>query len=168
MPAEWVGKVVSIRVTADQIRIVADGQTLAEHARCFTYDQLICDPWHYLPVLEKKPGALRHGAPFQDGNLPEPTQQVRKRLLQQKQGDRALVDCLLLAREHGIEILEAACQWALDNGSVTGSMIQNEMRRLTQPSRPEPLNVSQHLRLNKEPQADYQRYDHLLGGRHVH
>jgi hypothetical protein len=20
-------------------------------------DQLICDPWHYLPVLERKPGA---------------------------------------------------------------------------------------------------------------
>lgn len=57
VPAEWVGKVVSIRVTAHHIRIVADHHTLAVHPRCFSYDQLICDPWHYLPVLEKKPGA---------------------------------------------------------------------------------------------------------------
>lgn len=168
VPAEWVGKVVSIRVTADQIRIVADGQTLAEHPRCFAYDQLICDPWHYLPVLEKKPGALRHGAPFQDWNLPQPIQQVRNRLLQQKQGDRAFVDCLLLAREHGIEALEAACELALETGSVTGSILQNEMRRLTEPARPKACNASQNLQLNTEPNANTQRYDHLLGVRHVH
>lgn len=30
VPAEWVGKVVSVRVTAHQIRIVADGQMIAE------------------------------------------------------------------------------------------------------------------------------------------
>lgn len=44
VPVEWVGKVVFIRVTAQQIRIVAEGQTIAEHAWCFSYDQLICNP----------------------------------------------------------------------------------------------------------------------------
>ncbi|MFQ5641996.1 MAG: IS21 family transposase [bacterium] len=168
VPAEWVGKVVSLRVTADQIGIVADGQTLAEHPRCFAYDQLICDPWHYLPVLEKKPGALRHGVPFQNWALPAAIQQARQRLLQQKQGDRAFVDCLLLAREHGIDVLEAACELVLETGSVTGSIIQNEMRRLTEPNRPQAVNASQNLRLKKEPQANTQRYDYLLGARYVH
>jgi hypothetical protein len=64
VPAEWANRVVSVRVTADRLRIVADSQIIAEHPRRLGRDQLICDPWHYLPIVEKKPGALRHGAPF--------------------------------------------------------------------------------------------------------
>lgn len=65
VPAELANKVVSVRLTADRVSVVADGQLITEHPRSFGRDNLICDPWHYLPVLEKKPGALRHGAPFQ-------------------------------------------------------------------------------------------------------
>jgi hypothetical protein len=31
---------------------------------------VIYDPWHYVPVLARKPGALRNGAPFKDWVLP--------------------------------------------------------------------------------------------------
>ncbi|MDP3415467.1 MAG: hypothetical protein Q8S40_05750 [Falsiroseomonas sp.] len=48
------------------MRIVADGTVIAEHARRFGRDILVCDPWHYLPVLELKPGALRNGVPFRE------------------------------------------------------------------------------------------------------
>jgi hypothetical protein len=60
--------------------------------------------------LLKKPGALRHGIPFQNWDLPEPIQQVRKQLLKQKQNDRAFVDCLLLAKDVGIDTFETACE----------------------------------------------------------
>jgi hypothetical protein len=50
-PAAWVGKVVSVRVTADRLRLVADGDIIAEHTRCFGRDKFIFNPWHYLPVL---------------------------------------------------------------------------------------------------------------------
>jgi hypothetical protein len=70
VPAQWANRVVSVRVTGDRIRMVAEGQLIAEHVRQFGRDQLICDPWHYLPILEKKPGALRHGAPFVSWDLP--------------------------------------------------------------------------------------------------
>ena len=58
VPAEWANRVVSVRVTADRLRIVADSQIIAEHPRRLGRDQLICDPWHYLPVLEKKTRGL--------------------------------------------------------------------------------------------------------------
>ena len=90
-PAAWVGKVVSVRVTADCLRLVADGDIIAEHARCFGRDKFIFNPWHYLPVLERKPGALRHGAPFQEWDLPVSIQVVRDRLMKQPKGDRAFV-----------------------------------------------------------------------------
>lgn len=168
MPAHWVGHVVSVRATALQIRVVADDQIIAEHPRCFQYDQLICNPWHYLPLLEKKPGALRHGVPFQNWTLPPAIQHVRNKLLQQAQGDRAFVECLLLAREQGLEVLEVACELALEMGVISASLIQNEMRRLTEPARLKEINAGQRLQLETEPQANYQRYDHLLGVRHAH
>ena len=51
---------------------------------------------------------------------------------------------------------------------ITGSLIQNEMRRLTEPSRLKELNAGHRLQLETEPQANTQRYDHLLGAHHVH
>ncbi|MFL1495519.1 Mu transposase domain-containing protein [Pseudomonas antarctica] len=96
VPAEWAGKAVSVRCSATEVRIVAAGQVIAEHLRRFGRDQLICDPWHYLPVLEKKPGALRNGAPFVEWDLPASIKHVRERLHKQPRGDRAFVEFLLL------------------------------------------------------------------------
>ena len=42
----------------------------ASIAARFGRDQTIYDPWHYVPVLARKPGALRNGAPFKDWVLP--------------------------------------------------------------------------------------------------
>ena len=168
VPAQWAGQVVSVRVTAHNLCVIAKGETIAAHQRSFLRDQLICNPWHYLPVLERKPGALRHGAPFQDWDLPESIQKVRAKLLQQDKGDRAFVDLLLLTREAGLDALEAACELALESGVVNGSIVQNEVRRLTEPVRPKTQNTSDNLQLTTEPQADCQRYDHLLGSHYVH
>lgn len=77
VPVEWVGKVVSVRITAQQIRIVAEGQTIAEHARCFSYDQLICNPWHLCPVgtiyrfWRKSPAPYATAHRFTTGSCPE-------------------------------------------------------------------------------------------------
>jgi len=168
VPAQWAGQVVSVRVTAHNLSVVAKGETIAAHQRSFLRDQLICNPWHYLPVLERKPGALRHGAPFQDWGLPESIQKVRAKLLQQDKGDRAFVDLLLLTREAGLDALEAACELALESGVVSGGTVQNEVRRLIEPTRPKTLNSCDNLKLTDEPQADCQRYDYLLESRHVH
>jgi len=46
VPAIWVGKVVSVRVDADSLRIVADGGVIAAHERCFGRDKFVFDPWH--------------------------------------------------------------------------------------------------------------------------
>ena len=168
VPARWVGQIVSVRVTAYSLSIVAGGETIAEHQRSFVRDEMVCNPWHYLSVLEKKPGALRHGIPFQEWDLPEPIQQVRKKLLQQDKGDKAFVDCLLLAKEVGIDAFEVACKLTLEAGVVTGSIVLNELRRLTEPDRPKALNACHDLQLTTEPQASFEYYDHLLGGHYVH
>jgi hypothetical protein len=173
VPAQWANTVVSVRLTAERVAMVSEGQVIAEHSRQFGRDRLICDPWHYLPVLEKKPGALRHGAPFQTWELAVPIKVVRDRLLKQDQGDRAFVDLLLMARslgEGGLETLEVACDLTLQEGVISAAVVLNEMRRLTDAAKPKslkelPLSTPT---LTVEPVVDCSRYDSLRSLRHVH
>jgi transposase len=167
VPATFAGRAVSVRSTATQVSVVADGTLIAQHARRFGRDQLVCNPWHYLPVLERKPGALRNGTPFRDWDLPQSIQRVRDRILKQPKGDRAFVELLLLARDAGLETLEVACELVLDGNVVTASVVMNEMRRLIAPSQPMMLNVPDMLKLQLEPLADCGRYDHLREVSHV-
>ena len=136
VPAEFAGQRVSLRAWADRIGVVADGRVVAEHARCFSRERLLLDPWHYLSVLEKKPGALRHGAPFQHWELPAPLAAVKARLMQTPQGDRAFVEILLALQEHGMERVSVACELALEHRTVTAPVILNHVHRLASPIRP--------------------------------
>jgi len=152
---------------------VAEGQVIADHPRHFGRDQLICDPWHYLPVLEKKPGALRHGAPFVTWDLPVSITVVRDRVLKQPKGDRAFVELLMMARDlgdNGLDALEVACDLTLQTGIVSAAIVLNEMRRLTEAARPVALTEtgSSTPTLTIEPMADCSRYDSLRSLSHVH
>src|SRR3954470_16763461 len=82
-----VGRPVEIQAYADRIVIRQDGMMVAEHVRCFGRGETIYDPWHYVPVLARKPGALRNGAPFQDWVLPSAMERVRRRLKTVHDGD---------------------------------------------------------------------------------
>ena len=70
----------SRRVYADRTIVLLDDEMVADHPRRFGRDQVVYDPWHYLPVLTRKPGALRNGAPFKDWDLPAPLSSVRAKL----------------------------------------------------------------------------------------
>jgi hypothetical protein len=65
--ARAAGRMVLVRSHAERIVVLLDETVVADHARSFRRDQIIYDPWHYLPVLVRKPGALRNGAPPERG-----------------------------------------------------------------------------------------------------
>lgn len=162
VPARLAGQRVSLRATADRIRVVAEGQEVANHARSFVRETLVLDPWHYLPVLERKPGALRNGAPFVAWALPQPIAAVKERLLKQPKGDRAVVEILLAMRDHGTGVVETACALALESDAVTAPVILNHVHRLLAPVRLQlVVNVPGTLKLAEEPLADCRRYDGL-------
>jgi hypothetical protein len=112
VPSDWAGQRVSLRAYADRLAIVAEGREVAHPRRSLARDTLVLDPWHYLPVLERKPGALRNGAPFRDWELPSPIAAVRDPLMKQPQGDRAFVEVLLALRTHGAAPVTSACALA--------------------------------------------------------
>jgi hypothetical protein len=49
-------RAAQMRVYAERIVVWCDGEIVAEHRRRFGRGQTAYDPWHYLPVLARKPG----------------------------------------------------------------------------------------------------------------
>jgi transposase len=166
VPAEYAGQRVSLRATAEQIVVAAEGKQIAIHTRSFARDRQILDPWHYLPLLERKPGALRNGAPFVHWELPPPIAAVKAHLMKQPKGDRAFVEILLALREHGSELLTVACALALEHHTLSAAVVLNHVHRLKAPLPVAPVQVPEHLSLVHEPQADCARYDQLRGYGH--
>ena len=58
---------MEVRARTERIKLRQHGRIVGEHPRVVGRGQTVYDPRHYAPVLARKPGALRHGAPFQDG-----------------------------------------------------------------------------------------------------
>jgi hypothetical protein len=89
--ARAAGRMVLVRSHAERIVVLFEDEVVADHCRQFRHDRIIYDPWHYLPVLVRKPGALRNGAPFKDWDLPPALAQVRAKLKSHADGDRQFV-----------------------------------------------------------------------------
>lgn len=112
--ARAAGRMVLVRSYAERIVVLFDGEVVAEHPRQFRREQIIYDPWHYLPVLVKKPGALCNGALFKEWVLPPALARVRARLKSHADGDRQFVKVLGAVLDHGLAVVEAACAEALE------------------------------------------------------
>jgi hypothetical protein len=129
------GKVAAVRGYANRIVVVAEGCVVAEHAREFGRDKVVYNPWHYVPALARKPGALRNGAPFRDWDLPAPLAQVRSRLSKVPGGDRQFVEILAAGATDGLEKVTVACELALEAGAISSDYVLNAISRLKAPPR---------------------------------
>jgi len=158
----WANKTVSVRAYADRIVIVADGQRVGEHPRSFARERTFFDPWHYVPALAHKPGALRNGAPFKDWSLPSPIRSLRDHLLAKPGGDRQFVTVLNALRSDGEEAVTVACELALEAGTPTADYVLNVLNRLKPQPPKVPVATPASLRLKEEPRADVARYNALL------
>jgi Integrase core domain len=159
--ASAVGRPVDIHAYADRIVIRQDGRTVAEHRRCYGRGETIYDPWHYVPVLARKPGALRNGAPFKDWVLPAALDRVRRKLAGSNDGDRQMVKILAAVLTDGLAAVEAACVQALAEGVHSADVVINILARQRDPSPLEPIPTPASLRLLHAPTADCARYDQL-------
>jgi hypothetical protein len=159
--ASAVGRPVEIRAYADRVELRQDGRPVGQHVRCFGRDQTIFDPWHYVPVLARKPGALRNGAPFKDWVLPANLERVRRKLAGTADGDRQMVDILTTVLSDGLAAVEAACAEALSQGVHSAAVILNILARRREPAAAVTIMTPDALRLRHAPEADCARYDRL-------
>jgi transposase len=132
VPCEYAGKVVSVRIFAERVVIAVDGKSVAEHERGFEKKRYILDPLHYIPLLERKPGALRNGRPFVEWELPAPIRKVWETLRRYPDWDHQMSDILSSLPTYGLEALVVACETALEEKAVSSGVILNYLARLTE------------------------------------
>jgi len=138
-----------------------DGAIVGEHARRFGRGETIYDPWHYVPVLARKPGALRNGAPFKDWLLPASLERIRRKLNGSDDGDRQMVKVLSAVLTDGLATVEAACAEALADGVHSADVVLNILARRRDPGPAATILTPDALRLQHAPIADCARYDRL-------
>jgi len=159
--ASAVGRPVEVHAYADRLVIRQDGRVVAEHPRSFGRGEAIYDPWHYVPVLARKPGALRNGAPFKDWVLPPTLERVRRKLTGSNDGDRQMVAILAAVLTDGLSAVEAACAQAMADGVHSADVIINILARRRDPAPAVTVLTPDALALRQAPLADCARYDQL-------
>ena len=173
VPASFANRPVSLRVYPDRLVIAAEGQILCEHARIIDRShqgpgRTIYDWRHYLAVVQRKPGALRNGAPFLE--MPDAFRRLQAHLLKRAGGDREMAEILALVLQHDEQAVLHAVELALEAEVPTKTHILNLLHRLLdgKPIDVPPIDAPQALNLDCEPEANVLRYDSLRDGRRRH
>jgi hypothetical protein len=168
VPASFANRPVSLRVYPDRLVVAAEGRIVCEHVRVIQRShklppRTIYDWRHYLAVIQRKPGALRNGAPFAE--LPEAFRVLQHHLLKHPGGDREMVEILALVLQHDEEAVLCAVELALEAGVPTKTHVLNLLHRLIDESPAGAPEVAPPtgLALLEEPKANVERYDGLRG-----
>jgi hypothetical protein len=154
VPASFANRPVSLRVYPERLVIVAEGQVLCEHERIIDRShqkpgRTIYDWRHYLAVVQRKPGALRNGAPFLE--MPEAFRQLQAGL---SSGPAVTGDGRdpLPGLHHDEQAVLRAVELALEDGVATKTHVLNVLHRLIDgKAPPAPIDAPQALRLGKSP-----------------
>jgi transposase len=167
VPCEAAGQWVSVRLYPQRVVVVADDAVLAEHERLSNAGQTRYDWQHYVPLIQRKPGALRNGAPFAD--LPAPLQQLRRGLLREAGGDRVMAQVLPLVPQAGLDAVLVAVELVLESGAPGWISIEHVTNVLGRPTAaPAPHAVATALQAAIPPLADPARYDRLRDAEVIH
>ena len=120
VPVAYGHRDVWVRGYVDRVVIGCGGEIIARHPRCYEREDMIFDPVHYLPLLEKKINALDQAAPLAEWDLP-PEFQTLRRLMEArmiKAGRREYVQVLRLLENFDLDDLHVAIRNALRMGAI--------------------------------------------------
>jgi transposase len=160
VPCELAGQMVSVRLYPGKVVVVADDRVVARHQRLSNKGQTCYDWQHYIELVQRKPGALRNGAPFKD--MPEVLQQLRDALLRHPGGDRVMAQVLAIVPRVGLEAVMVSVELALEGsapGRISVEHLLNVVSRLTDPAAP--ANAQTTLRIATPVLVNTARYDGL-------
>jgi len=158
VPCELAGQMVSTRLYPGSVVVVADDAVVARHERMSDSGGTRYDWQHYFPLVQRKPGALRNGAPFAD--MPEALQRLRRGLLRQAGGDRVMAQVLAIVPTAGLDTVIVAVELAMENsppsGRVSVEHVVNVLGRLNAPATPPSAETA--LQVATPPLANTARY----------
>ena len=157
VPCEWANHRVSTRLYPNRVCVVAGDSVVASHERAADRGHTRYDWQHYIALVQRKPGALRNGAPFAD--MPEPLQRLRQGLMKHQGGDRIMAQVLAAVPTAGLEAVLVAVELVVESGALSAEHVLNVLARLH--AKPVPDSVETTLALKEPPLANTRRYDSL-------
>ena len=107
--------------------ISCGSEVIARHPRSYQRDDFVYDPIHYLPLLERKPGAPDQAAPLQGWELPDEFGTLR-RLLESRmgrRGKREFVQVLRLLEIFTQQEVPEAAKDALRLGAISFDAVKH-------------------------------------------
>jgi transposase len=159
VPCELAGQRVSTRLYPNRVSVVAGDALVASHDRLTDRGQIRYDWQHYIALVERKPGALRNGAPFAD--MPAPLKQLKHGLMRHAGGDRVMAQVLAAVPTAGLDAVLVAVELVIESSALSAEHVLNVLARLN--ASPPPACVETSLQLKEVPLANTGRYDSLRG-----
>jgi len=157
VPCELANHQVSTRLYPTRVEVAAADAIVASHERLADSGHIRYDWQHYIALVQRKPGALRNGAPFAD--LPAPLQRLRQGLMRHAGGDRVMAQVLAAVPTAGLEAVLVAVDLVVESGALSAEHVLNVVARLN--AAPVPDSVATTLQLTQAPLANTSRYDSL-------
>ena len=159
VPCELAGQRVCTRLYPNRVEIATDELIVARHARLTNRGNICYDWQHYIALIQRKPGALRNGAPFAD--MPTPLLRLRQGLMRVEGGDKTMAQVLNCVPSHGLEAVLVAVELVIESGALSTEHVLNVLARLNASELPQ--SVESTLQLKEAPVANTGRYDSLRG-----
>lgn len=131
VPVAFGYRAVVIKAYVHEIVIAHGGDTIARHSRSYAREDFICDPLHYLPLIEQKPGCLDQAAPLRQWHLPDEFA-VFRRLAEARLGGaagrREFASLLRLHTCFSAEQVHRGVIAALSMGAISYDAVKHLMR----------------------------------------
>jgi transposase len=168
------GMKAEVKLYPAYVEIWYEGKRVGRHERCYSRRQQILDVEHYLEPLSRKPGALAGSTALaqwrQQGRWTESHDQLWQTLNARhgrQNGTRAMVELIMLGREHGYDQLERTITAALRMGCSDAEAVRYLLTATTLERKPpEPVDMSAFSQYDR-PVLPLSNYDSLLSGMEV-
>jgi transposase len=167
VPVAYGYKSVFVKAYVDRV-VITHGETeIACHTRSYHKGDAIFEPRHYLPLLERKTGAVDQAAPFQNWSLPPVFDHLKKTLEHRegKTGTREYIKILRLLETYSLKEVTQALQEGLKMGVFSQDGIKH-LILCQMEDRPPSLNLLDfpHIPSVNVKTTQTTQYDSLTGG----
>jgi hypothetical protein len=169
VPVFYAHHEILIKGYVGRVLLCHKDKVVAKHKRSWSKEGIFFDYRHYLPLLERKPGALDHARPLADLNLAECFDTLRRRLVAEEkrkgEGTREFIRVLGLLQDHPMGRVRRAVEKALQIRVHTrDGVLQFLVPRFSWEKTVFFLDGHEHLRVVKVGRPDLSLYRTLLSG----
>jgi transposase len=136
VPIDYAYREVTLKAYVFDLRICYKDEVIACHPRSYDQQEFICDPLHYIPLLQHKPGGLDSARPFASWDLPACFNVLRQKLESRSgnAGKREYILILQLLRDFTLMELRSAIETALEHNCPNYEAVKMIILSLREPA----------------------------------